>query len=113
MDGSLYDKGQASIKYISNVLKKSAGGYDYANNQLPWTIAVNQTNKMAMDQIILKDTLPAGTSLLEDSSIRFTKHTGTQDTPFTITKNNVDGLYYEYDLATRVVTFHIPDFQKQ
>lgn len=57
----------AKVNVVSKVLEKQGEAYDYSNNRITWKIEVNE-NKMGMQDVVLKDTLPEGLSYVEDSA---------------------------------------------
>ncbi len=55
----------AKQKVVSEVLAKR-GEYDYRDNRITWTMTLNQ-NAMPMEDVALKDTIPAGQAFVEGS----------------------------------------------
>lgn len=109
--GNEYDKATAEIEYRSVVLEKTAGSYDYATKEIPWTVTVNK-NKMPMTNIVVTDKIPKGTSLVTPGLVyKLYENETFLTTP--ITTINTDGLYYAYtassDTADGTLTIHLPD----
>ena len=56
----------ARVTASNNVLAKKAGKYNYATGELEWSIEVGK-NDMAMDNVVLTDTLPNGLAYVDGS----------------------------------------------
>lgn len=69
----------------SNVITKSAGGYDYSTRTIPYTIVVD-TNQMPMDEVVVTDVLDERLEYVEGS---------------------VSGATAKYDKATNTLTFEL------
>lgn len=94
VDGNSVPTSQSEDSAIvySQVINKTATGYDYQTNEITWNIAVND-NKMPLDGVVVTDVIPSGQEYVQDSA-------------------TIDGgasaLGFNYTSATHTLTYTFP-----
>jgi len=89
----------AYANYVSTVLDKTAGSYNYDTHAIDYTITVN-ANKMAMSDIVVTDYLGTNGLSLVSGSIAVNGNTIDEETS--------NAAYYSYD-SDGVLKIHLPD----
>ena len=87
----------AKQEFVSEVIKKTAGDYNYNTHIIPYTITVNQ-NKMPMGKVIVKDPLDSRLEYVDGSS-------NVTDTVYDASKNTLTFTFDNLD-DTQVITFN-------